>query len=169
VKRSSEPATEGPTTASAAQLVAMANRTRVRIWTELGSGDRTISQLARLLGTNKGSVSHHLAVLVDTNLARRSTERTVRGGTEQYYARVASPLFFPHERGPDTASHAMMVELVSDIEADKAPRVHQRKIRLNPAQAAAFANHLDRLIHDLQPADDRHPLYGIATAIYRKP
>ena len=65
--------------ASAAQALALAHPTRVRIWTELGGTERTISQLARRLGLNKGSVSHHLAVLVRAGLARRSTDRTVRG------------------------------------------------------------------------------------------
>ena len=163
-----EPTDGATVAASAPQVVALAHPTRVRIWTELGSGDRTISQLARRLGINKGSVSHHLDVLVHADLVRRSTDRTVRGGTEQYYTRVASRLIVPHERGPDTASHAMMLELLHDVDADKRPRVHQRNVRLTPAQAASLARHLDRLLHNLQPADERHPLYGVATAIYRK-
>ena len=154
--------------ASAAQALALAHPTRVRIWTELGGTERTISQLARRLGLNKGSVSHHLAVLVRADLARRSTDRTVRGGTEQYYARVASRLTFPHERGTDTASHAMMLEVVHDVDADKTPRVHQRNVRLSPAQAASLADHLDHILHNLQPADDRHPRYGVVTAVYRR-
>ena len=146
----------------------LAHSTRLRIWTELGGTDRTISQLARRLGLNKGSVSHHLAVLVRTGLARHSTERTVRGGTEQYYARATGRLTFPHQRGAGTASHAVMLEVVRDVDADKEPRVHQRTVRLNPAQAASLADHLDRILHDLRPADDRHPLYGVVTAVYRK-
>lgn len=147
---------------------AMAHPTRVRLWTELGSGDWTISQLARRLGLNKGSVSHHLAVLVAASLARRSTDRTVRGGTEHYYSRVTKRLTFPHQRGSDTASHAMMVDVLQGVDADRSPRVHQRNVRLTPAQAASLADHLDHVLHNLQPADERHPVYGVVTAIYRK-
>lgn len=157
-----------PIAASSAQMGALAHPTRIRIWTELGGGDLTISQLARRLEVNKGSISHHLAVLVCAGLARRSTERTVRGGTEQYFARVTRRLTFPHQRGPDTASHAMMVEVLHDVDADKAPRVHQRNVRLNPAQVASLTAHLDRILHDLQPADERHPRYGVVTAVFRK-
>ena len=159
---------EGPVAATTEQMRALSHPTRVRIWTELGSADRTVSQLARRLTLNKGSVSHHLAILVKADVARRSTDRTVRGGTERYYTRVADRLTFPHQRGTDTASHAMMVEVLRGVDADTAPRVHQRNVRLNPAQAAGLADHLDRLLHDLEPADERHPQYGVVTAIYRR-
>ena len=165
----SEPTAVGEIAASPAQMRALAHPTRVRLWTELGRGDWTISQLARRLGINKGNVSHHLAVLVAASLARRSTDRTVRGGTEQYYARVTDRLTFPHQRGPDTASHAMMVEVLNGVDADRTPRVHQRNVRLNPAQVKSLAEHLDQVLHNLQPADERHPVYGVVTAIYRKP
>lgn len=154
--------------ATAAQAHALAHTTRVRLWTTLGDGDATISQLAHRLSLNKGSVSHHLRILVGAGLARRADTRTVRGGTEQYYARGTDRVLVPTERGPDTASGAMLRDLVDQIETSRAPRVHQRTLRLAPAQAVALADHLDRLLEGLTPADERLPTYGVVTAVFRR-
>jgi DNA-binding transcriptional ArsR family regulator len=154
--------------ATAAQARALAHPTRVRIWVALGSDHKTISQMAHQMTLNKGSVSHHLAVLVRAGLVAPSRTRTVRGGAEKYYMRTKQRVRVPRERGSDTASNAMLIELVRDLDSAHDLHVHQRAIRLSPAQARALAKHLDDLLHGLPPADDRHPLHGIVTAVYRK-
>jgi DNA-binding transcriptional ArsR family regulator len=154
--------------ASAQQARALAHATRVRIWTALATRDATISQLSHQLRLNKGSVSHHLKVLVATGLARPVSTRTVREGTERYFARVDQRLAVPHERGPGTAAGAWTRALVREIDAAGDPHVHQRTIRLTDTQAQALVTHLDELLHRLAPADERHPVYGVVTAVYRK-
>lgn len=152
---------------SAAEARALAHPTRIRLWTALADDEATISQLANRLSLNKGSVSHHLRVLAAADLVRRTRSRTVRGGTEQYYARTVDKLQVPARRGADSASSAMLRALMHEIESSRSPHVHQRTIRLAPAQAAAVTAHLDKVLESLVPGDPRHPTYGIVTAVYR--
>jgi DNA-binding transcriptional ArsR family regulator len=74
---------------SPAQMHALAHLVRHKILRELSLGAATISQLSKGLGINKGSISHHLGVLVRAGLVRKGATRTVRGGTEQYFVRTA--------------------------------------------------------------------------------
>lgn len=152
--------------ATAAQMRALSHPTRVRLWTTLGSGDATISQLSNRLSINKGNVAHHLTVLTRAGLVRPTREAMVRGGTQRYFGRSQDRMVFAHDR--DGTSRAMAEELADGIVSAEDPMVHQRNIRLTPQQAAALQRHLDALLHSLSPADDRHPSYQIITAIYRR-
>lgn len=154
--------------ATAAQMRAMANPVRVRLWAALGDGEATISQLSHRLALNKGSVSHHLRVLVESGLVRRGRTGTVRGGTEKYFARTKARLLFPHVPGDEGPGQAMMQRLIDDLKVADDPQVHQRRIRMTPAQARALAQHLDDVLHSLAPADERHMTYEVVTAIYRR-
>lgn len=147
-------------------MKALSHPTRVRIWTALGEGDATISQLSNRLALNKGNVAHHLSVLVSAGLARPSTTRTVRGGTERYVTQLQPRLRLPRERGSDTAWHALMTALTEELAASPEPRLHRRTIRLTPQQADALFAHLDDVLHSLTPADDRHRHYGVAVAVF---
>ena len=146
----------------------LAHPARVRIWTELGAGDATISQLAARLHLNKGSVSHHLRVLVGGGLVGPGATRTVRGGTEKYFTRTTRRVVVPHERGTGTAAQVMTREMLRELGSARSPHVHQRSVRLTPAQAEALVARLDEVLHRLPAADDRHPLFGVVTAVYRK-
>ena len=81
------------------QLRALGHPARMRLLLSVGADGATVSQLATRLGTNKGNVAHHLAVLERAGLVRRGRTRTVRGGTEQYFERVARRLRTPGRRG----------------------------------------------------------------------
>lgn len=152
---------------TAAQARALSHPARVRLWSALGEGDATISQLSNRLGLNKGSVSHHLGVLVAAGLARSSLSRTVRGGTEKYFTRTSTRLVFPAVAGGGGPGGAMMQRVLEDVATAEDLRVHQRSIRLTPAQAWVLTEHLDELLHSLEPADERHRTYEVVTAVYR--
>ncbi len=77
------------------QLRALGHPARMRLLLSVGADGATVSQLATRLGTNKGNVAHHLAVLEKAGLVRRGRTRTVRGGTEQYFERVARRIRTP--------------------------------------------------------------------------
>jgi hypothetical protein len=62
----------------------------------------------------------------------------------------------------------MMQRLGDDLKVANDPRVHQRSVRLTPAQARTLAQHLDDVLHSLTPADERHQTYEVVTAIYRR-
>lgn len=144
---------------------AMSHPTRYRLLLELGQDGATISQLANRLQTNKGNVSHHLNVLVKASLARRDRTRTVRGGTEQYYVRVARRYRFEHS--PDALA-AMMANLTDELGTDPGALINHRVLRLTPSQAAALATHLDSVVHNLRPAGARELEHGIVVSVYRR-
>lgn len=150
-----------------AQLRALGHPARVRLLLAVGADGATVSQLATRLATNKGNVAHHLAVLERAGLVRRGRTRTVRGGTEQYFERVARRIRTP---GGTASGHtAALLQAVAD-EVDAAPGdplLHLRRLRMTPRQAAAVAAHLDRLVADLPEGRPADPLHSVLVGLYR--
>src|SRR6478736_2910504 len=125
---------------------------RQRIWREVAQDGATVSQLTNRLATNKGNVAHHVKVLVAAGLLAPSHTRTVRGGTEQYYVPAVPRLRLPD--GTD-ATRAMFATIADEVDAAREPLVNHRTIRLTRVQAAALARHLERVVHELEPAGER--------------
>jgi len=142
---------------------ALSHPTRHRLLAALGDGQATISQLTNRLAINKGNVAHHLGVLVDAGLVRKGPTRTLRGGTEQYYLRTHSRL----DVSGDEPTRAMLDNLTSQIMADASSRLNHRVLRLTARQASALADHLDSLVHRLEPAPEREQRYGVVVGVYR--
>lgn len=71
------------------QLHALGDATRWRILGRLLEGPASIQELARALGTAKGTISHHVRVLDRAGLIRLAETHRVRGVVEKRYARVA--------------------------------------------------------------------------------
>ena len=149
------------------QLKALAHPLRNRIIFALGAEGATVSQLAKSLSTNKGNVAHHLAVLELAGLVRRGERRQVRGGTEQYFVRVARRLRTP---GGSRAGHtAALLQAVAD-EIDGSPTdalLNLRRIRLTRQQAAALAAHLERLVDELPEAGPRDATHGVLVSVFQ--
>ena len=85
----------------------------MRLLLSLGDDGATVSQLSTRLGTNKGNVAHHLAVLERAGLVRRGRTRTVRGGTERYFERVARRIRTPG--GAASGHTAALLQTVADL------------------------------------------------------
>ena len=151
--------------ATDAQLRAFAHPMRHRIWREVGTEGATVSQLTHRLATNKGNVAHHVKVLVAAGLLVPSHTRTVRGGTEQYYVTAVPELRLP--AGTD-ATRAMFATVAEEVDAARRPLVNHRTIRLTLEQAEALARHLDRVVHELEPAGEREASYGVLVSVYRR-
>ena len=149
------------------QLRALGHPARMRLLLSIGAEGATVSQLATRLGTNKGNVAHHLAVLERSGLVRRGRTRTVRGGTEQYFERVARRIRTP---GGTASGHtAALLQTVAD-EVDAAPGdslLHLRRLRMTLQQAAVLAAHLDRLVGDLPDGRATDPLHSVLVGLYR--
>ena len=77
------------TISRADQLHALGDPTRWRILGRLLDGPASIQELARALGTAKGTISHHVRVLDRAGLIRLAETQRVRGVVEKRYARVA--------------------------------------------------------------------------------
>ena len=149
------------------QLQVLGHPARARLLLGIGAEGATVSQLSARLGTNKGNVAHHLAVLERAGLVRRGRTRTVRGGTEQYFERVARRIRTP---GGTASGHtAAFLQTVAD-EVDAAPGeplLHLRRVRMTPQQAAALAAHLDRLVGDLPEGRAFDPAHSVLVGLYR--
>ena len=149
------------------QLRALGHPARMRLLLSLGADGATVSQLAGRLGTNKGNVAHHLAVLEKAGLVRRGRTRTVRGGTEQYFERVARRIRTPG--GAASGHTAALLQTVAE-EVDAAPGeplLHLRRLRMPPPAAQALADHLDRLVADLPDGRPTDPMVSVLVGLYR--
>lgn len=77
------------------QLHALSNATRWRIVGRLLDGPASVQELARALGTAKGTIGHHVRVLDAAGLIRIVERTRVRGVVEKRYARVARQFRLP--------------------------------------------------------------------------
>jgi DNA-binding transcriptional ArsR family regulator len=146
---------------------ALAHTTRQRLLFDL---DRpaTISQLAVTLSTHKGNIAHHLKVLRDAGLVTVVGTRQVRGGTEQYYQRVARTIVADGDDSHSTVPvvvHAVAAEIAA---AEPDPFLMVRHLRLTAAQAEAITATLSRLATETPEADDDQPRYGMLLALYQQ-
>ncbi|WP_230687054.1 ArsR/SmtB family transcription factor [Catellatospora vulcania] len=127
----------------------------------------TVSRLAAALRTNKGNVAHHLKVLVDAGLVRPAGTRTVRGGTEQYYARPARAL---HYTGPAAAENTAVAFQALGAEIAAAapdPLLVLRHVRLTAEQVRELTATLTALAEDTPDAGDDGMRYGLLLGLYR--
>ncbi|NNG38833.1 winged helix-turn-helix transcriptional regulator [Flexivirga sp. ID2601S] len=150
-----------------AQHKALEHPLRHRILRALPPDGATISQLSRLVNTNKGNISHHLRVLLDAGLVRQGPTRTVRGGTERYYLPAARRLLFP--TGEDgAATRAMLQAIADEIPHDDDHLLSNRRLRLTHEQAQHLADHLERLVDELPEAPPGAPSYGVLVGVYQR-
>ena len=153
-------------TVDAQTATALANPRRQQVLLEL-SVPSTISQLARRLSMNKGSVSHHLHVLVRAGLVVRASSRTVRGGTELYYERASRRVVIAQDE-QSGAGEAMVRAVAEGLSQDPRRHVHHRTLRMTQRQADHLAQHLDDLVASLEPAPSTEPSFGVLIAVYRR-
>lgn len=161
---------------SPARYRALGHPLRHRLLMALAENPATISQLARSLDVHKGSVAHHLAVLVEAELVRIGAQRQVRGGTERYYERTAERVVTSARNGSGGAEHqAATTALLSAVATELAaapddPLLHLRHVRLTRAQAATLRNVLDLALADLSnTAGEDTARYGVLVSMYEQP
>lgn len=85
----------------AAQYRALFEDTRIRIVDLLLERAATISELAKTLDIPKGTVGHHVAVLLETGLIRLVRTKKVRAIEAKYYGRVARTYLLSSKAGKD--------------------------------------------------------------------
>jgi DNA-binding transcriptional ArsR family regulator len=152
---------------SVAQYAALGHPLRLRLLAFLGQKQATISQLAVELDTRKGNVAHHLAVLREAGLVRVAHTRTVRGGTEQYYERVARKVHFtgelPEERKALTLR--VLADEVGNAEPD--PFLMLRYVHLTQQQAERLKAVLTELVDGVTEASADEPRYRMLVGLFR--
>jgi DNA-binding transcriptional ArsR family regulator len=157
------PADEVAPVSTPAQFKALGHPMRHRLLFALGREDATISQLAAMLGSNKGNVAHHLKVLVDAGLAQPAGTRTVRGGTEQYYRRAVRGLAYDDAKTTQTAFQALAAEIAA---AQPDPFLILRSLRLTPEHAEELTATL-RGLADRDDDGGDQPQYGLLLGLYQ--
>lgn len=145
------------------QFKALGHPMRHRLLFALGQGEATISQLATVLGSNKGNIAHHLKVLAGAGLVRAAGTRQVRGGTEQYYRRASRGLSYDDARTTEVAFRALAAEIAA---AEPDPFLVLRRIRLTPEHARQLTATLRDLAHQAEDAGDQ-PRYGLLLGLYQ--
>lgn len=146
-----------------AQFKALGHPMRHRLLFALGQGQATISQLATVLGSNKGNIAHHLRVLAEAGLVRPAGTRQVRGGTEQYYQRASRGLTYDDAATTEVAFRALAAEIAA---AEPDPFLVLRTLRLTPEHARQLTATLRDLAHQAEDADDQ-PRYGLLLGLYQ--
>lgn len=84
---------------TATQLKALGDQLRWTILDLVLERAMTVSELAARLGRPRGSVAHHVNVLVDAGLLRVVRTRKVRAIEERFYGRVARTFVMEHAPG----------------------------------------------------------------------
>ncbi len=136
------------------------------------------TELATALESPRGTVGHHLKVLEGVGLIRVVRTRKVRALTEKYYGRVARLFVLKGDESmPDELRggvlEAMMLRQAADEliaggdEKGTSALVH---VRLTPETQRRFEQRMNRLVADLQRADDPHGTsHALAYALFRAP
>ena len=145
------------------QFKALGHPMRHRLLFALGQDQATISQLAAALGSNKGTIAHHLKVLAGAGLVRPAGTRQVRGGTEQYYRRASPGLKYDDTATTEVAFRALAAEIAA---AAPDPFLVLRTLRLTPEHARQLTATLRDLAHQPEDAADQ-PRYGLLLGLYQ--
>ncbi|HEU4973334.1 MAG TPA: winged helix-turn-helix domain-containing protein [Gaiellaceae bacterium] len=162
------------------QLRALGDTSRARIVMMLRERAASTSELATALDAPKGTVGHHLKVLEKAGLIRVVRTRKVRALTEKYYGRVAR-LFvlkgdegMPEELKGGVLAATMLRQAADELiaagnpdENDSSALIH---VRLTPEKRRRFEQRLNRLVADLQRAEDAEGTsHAFAYALFRAP
>ena len=78
-----------------ARLKAVGHRLRALILDLVLERAMTVSELAERVGKPRGTVAHHVDVLVDAGLLKVTATRKVRAIEERFYGRTAHTIIFP--------------------------------------------------------------------------
>jgi DNA-binding transcriptional ArsR family regulator len=145
------------------QFRALGHPMRHRLLLALGQGEATISQLAAVLGSNKGNIAHHLKVLTAAGLVRTAGTRQVRGGTERYYQRSARRLEYDDADTTAVAFRAIAEEIAA---AEPGPLLVLRSIRLTAEHASQVQETLRTIAHHHDDGAG-NPRYGLLIGFYK--
>jgi DNA-binding transcriptional ArsR family regulator len=159
------------------QLRALGDDLRARIVVLLRERAASTTELAERLGLPKGTVAHHVKVLERAGLLRVVRTRKVRAVTERIYGRTARLFVFKSSddaggegvRDVAAASLRTVAEEMLPSADDERTSFAVLRIRLAKPAAARFARRLEKLIDELEAADDpAGEPYGLAVALYRR-
>lgn len=159
------------------QFRAIGDGTRMRILGRLAQAPATILELAGELGMAKGTVGHHVGVLVDAGLIHVVEERRVRAVIERTYARVAAKFRIGDDAGvaPPGAGPLKLIPLRHALEEATEPASPDDPFAtllvravMSPERARRFIELVEGLADEfVDGASGSGETFGFAAAIYR--
>jgi DNA-binding transcriptional ArsR family regulator len=107
----------------------------------------TVTELAERIGRPRGSVAHHVDLLVEVGLLRVVRTRRVRSIDERFYGRAARTIYFPDEaHGNDVPFFADARAMMDfDAPADTPGLFTMRAVRIPEQRAAEYVERLEAL------------------------
>jgi DNA-binding transcriptional ArsR family regulator len=151
-----------------AQFRALGHPLRHRLLIVLRQRPATPAQLGAALGVAKGTAGYHLKVLADAGLVTTAGTRTVRGGTEHYFA-PAGPVIEYEPGDPRAQEFLFAAALAEAVPAagDESVVTLLRHVRLTPAAARALLDRVRELHETAQPGAADGAAYGLLLSLYR--
>jgi DNA-binding transcriptional ArsR family regulator len=154
-------------------LRALADPIRLRVLDLLGSGPRTVKELAGLLDVPRTRLHYHVNVLERHGLINVASTRVVNGATERTYEAAGRTfevdrLSVPRAAAAGVAAslagllHTTAQELDDSLRSQRRTAVGTGHVRLTQSQHLELVNRIQALIDEYEaaPADD-----GDATTI----
>lgn len=173
-----------PATATLAQVKALADPLRYRVFENLLAEPRTAKQMAEHLGTHPTRLYHHFRVLEKAGLIRPAGTRQKRGTTEKYFkATVERIEANARSAGMSSPLAAALVQgVLGSTLADwpgkpspakpaaqaTTPYLRRYRIRATPAQAARIRARLDAIagLCERVSAPEGATEFGVTLAFY---
>lgn len=168
---------ELPDTVEAAtpeQLRAIADPLRSTILDLVLERAATVAELAGAVGRPKGTVAHHVKVLVEAGMLRVVRTRRVRAIDERFYGRTGRTINVGVVRRPgDTTTPVCINELsvaaTESVPAHEADRLYTtlRHARIPAASASQFWRRVEALIREFSELPrSGDTVYGLAAGLY---
>jgi DNA-binding transcriptional ArsR family regulator len=104
---------------TAERLKALADPTRDLIVDLVLERAMSVTDMADRMGKPKGTVAHHVEVLVDAGLLKVVRTRKVRAMEERFYGRVARTIIFPDHDGDGDQEVRFLTVARSEIDLDR--------------------------------------------------
>jgi DNA-binding transcriptional ArsR family regulator len=157
-----------------AELRAMADPLRATICDLLLERAATVTELAQAVRRPKGTVAHHVGVLVSAGLLKVVRTRRVRAVHERFYGRTArvfvvGPISVPAVEGSPVLRNDLAVAAAESAPAFTADRVQSilRHARIPTDRAAEFWERVEPLIHDFSRLPRTgNTVYAFVAALY---
>jgi DNA-binding transcriptional ArsR family regulator len=178
----------GTPAATLAQVKALADPLRYRVFENLLAEPRTAKQMAERLGTHPTRLYHHFRVLEKAGLIRPAGTRQKRGTTEKYFKAAVDRIEARAESGglPAALAGALFEGVLGSTLADvrdsgrsrpgdgpaaAAPYLKRYRIRATAEQAADIQARLEELsaLCERASASDADAEFGVTLAFHAIP
>jgi len=185
--RRARPRGPASATATLAQVKALADPLRYRVFENLIAEPRTAKQMAEHLGTHPTRLYHHFRVLEKAGLIEAAGTRQKRGTTEKYFKAAVDRIEAGAQSGGMHAALAsalfegVLGSTLADVQQTKSPRgnrsahvplyLKRYRIRATPEQAAEIQARLEALAElcERASAPGGGKEFGVTLAFYETP